>query len=133
MDDFFPFFKKKMGFAVFLVHPPMASVLLSAKVERCFVSRMRNLKKNYRPSPVLSRLDHIFIVFGQFTIVFGNFIHIDFCNRKGCCLFTCKAPIAFSNAPNSHGFSPNAHYNAPNSNGNAPNDHGNAENTHGNS
>ena len=25
-----------------LVHPPMASVLLSASVERCFVSRMRN-------------------------------------------------------------------------------------------
>ena len=30
-----------MGFGVFLVHPPMASVLLSALVERCFVSRMR--------------------------------------------------------------------------------------------
>ena len=25
-----------------LVHPPMASVLLSASVERCFVSRMRD-------------------------------------------------------------------------------------------
>ena len=30
------------GFGVFLVHPPMASVLLSAMVERCFVSRMRD-------------------------------------------------------------------------------------------
>ena len=30
------------GFWVFLVHPPMASVLLSASVERCFVSRMRD-------------------------------------------------------------------------------------------
>ena len=30
------------GFGVFLVHPPMASVLLSASVERCFVSRMRD-------------------------------------------------------------------------------------------
>ena len=31
-----------MGFGVFLVHPPIASVLLSASVERCFVSRMRD-------------------------------------------------------------------------------------------
>ena len=39
--DFFRF-SKKWGFWVFLVHPPMASVLLSASVERCFVSRMRD-------------------------------------------------------------------------------------------
>ena len=39
--DFFPFFKK-IVFWVFLVHPPMASVLLSASVKRCFVSRMRD-------------------------------------------------------------------------------------------
>ena len=38
---FFPFFKKS-GFGVFLVHPPMALVLLSASVERYFVSRMRD-------------------------------------------------------------------------------------------
>ena len=31
-----------MVFGVFLVQPPMASVLLSALVERCFVSRMRD-------------------------------------------------------------------------------------------
>ena len=31
-----------MGFGVFLVHPPMASVLLSASVERCFVSHVRD-------------------------------------------------------------------------------------------
>ena len=31
-----------LGFWVFLVHPPMASVLLSPSVERCFVSRMRD-------------------------------------------------------------------------------------------
>ena len=40
-----------MGFWVFLVHPPMASVLLSASVERCFVSRMRDFlrkKGGYR-------------------------------------------------------------------------------------
>ena len=36
--------KKKFFFVAefALVHPPMASVLLSALVERCFVSRMRN-------------------------------------------------------------------------------------------
>ena len=39
--DFFRF-SKKSGFGVFLIHPPMASVLLSALVERCFVSRMRD-------------------------------------------------------------------------------------------
>ena len=39
--DFF-LFSKKLGFGVFLVHPPMALVLLSASVERCFVSRMRD-------------------------------------------------------------------------------------------
>ena len=33
---------EKSGFGVFLIHPSMASVLLSASVERCFVSRMRD-------------------------------------------------------------------------------------------
>ena len=38
--------KKKFFFAEFdLVHPPMASVLLSASVERCFVSHMRDFFK----------------------------------------------------------------------------------------
>ena len=41
LDDFFCF-SKKSGFGVFLVHPPMASVLLSASVARCFVSLMRD-------------------------------------------------------------------------------------------
>ena len=41
LDDFF-FFSKKSGFRVFLVHPTMVSVLLSASVERCFVSRMQD-------------------------------------------------------------------------------------------
>ena len=40
MDDYFRF-SKKMGFWVFLVHPTVVLVLLSASVERCFVSRMR--------------------------------------------------------------------------------------------
>ena len=39
LDDFFRF-SKKLGFWVFLVHPTVVSVLLSASVERCFVSRM---------------------------------------------------------------------------------------------
>ena len=34
--------KKKLGFWVFLVHPTVVSVLLSASVERFFVSRMRD-------------------------------------------------------------------------------------------
>ena len=38
----FSVFQQKSGFGVFLVHPPMASVLLSASVEICFVSRMRD-------------------------------------------------------------------------------------------
>ena len=38
----FSVFYKKMGFWVFLVHPIVVSVLLSASVERCFVSRMRD-------------------------------------------------------------------------------------------
>ena len=42
--DFFQF-SKKIDFGVFLVHPPMASVLLSASVERCFVSRMQDFLK----------------------------------------------------------------------------------------
>ena len=41
MDDFFRF-SKKLGFWVFLVHPTAVSVLLSALVERFFVSRMRD-------------------------------------------------------------------------------------------
>ena len=43
LDDFFRF-SKKSGFWVFLVHPPMALVILSASVERCFVSRMRDFQ-----------------------------------------------------------------------------------------
>ena len=36
------FQKNWVLFGVFLVQPPMASVLLSALVERCFISRMRD-------------------------------------------------------------------------------------------
>ena len=78
---------------------------------------------NNRPFPVLSRLDHICIVFGQFKIVFGKFCFIDFSNKKGSCLFHCdgKAPTAHGNAPTAHGNAPNAH---AMSNGNTPNAHG---------
>ena len=41
LDDFFRF-SKKSGFGVFLVQPTMVLVLLSASVERCFVSRMQD-------------------------------------------------------------------------------------------
>ena len=41
MDDFFRF-SKNLGLSVFLVHPTVVSVLLSASVESCFVSRMRD-------------------------------------------------------------------------------------------
>ena len=39
-------FSYNSGFRVFLVHPNVVSVLLSTLVERCFVSHMRDLKKN---------------------------------------------------------------------------------------
>ena len=41
LDDFFRF-SKKSDFWVFLVHPTVVLVLLSASVERCFVSRMQD-------------------------------------------------------------------------------------------
>jgi hypothetical protein len=41
LDDFLHF-SKKLGFLVFFVHPTLASVLLSASVERVGVSRMRD-------------------------------------------------------------------------------------------
>ena len=44
LDDFFRF-SKNLGFWVLLVHPTVVSVLLSASVERCFVSRMRDFFK----------------------------------------------------------------------------------------
>ena len=41
LDDFFRF-SKRLGFLVFLVHPTVVLVLLSALLERCFVFRMRD-------------------------------------------------------------------------------------------
>ena len=47
MDDF-SVFLKKLGLWVFLVHPTVVSVLLSASVERCFVSRMQDFLEIFR-------------------------------------------------------------------------------------
>ena len=52
LDDFFHF-SKKMGFGVFLVHPPVVSMLLSASVERCFVSRMRDFLDQKMPKIIV--------------------------------------------------------------------------------
>ena len=41
----FSVFQKKLGMGVFLVHPTVVLVLLSALVERCFVSRMRDFNR----------------------------------------------------------------------------------------
>ena len=51
-------FSKKLGFWVFFVHPTVVSVLLSASVERCFVSRMRSFMD------VFDVLDFLWIYFG---------------------------------------------------------------------
>ena len=42
LDDFNFILFFNLGFWVFLVHPTVVSVLLSASVERCYVSRMRD-------------------------------------------------------------------------------------------
>ena len=52
----FSVFQKKLGFLVFLVHPTVVSVLLSALVERCFVSRMPDFQS-------IGVLDDFFLFF----------------------------------------------------------------------
>ena len=53
--------KKKFFFADFaLVHPPMASVLLSASVERCFVSLMRDFFYLFRTIFFIKKILSIF-------------------------------------------------------------------------
>ena len=42
----FSVFQQNQVLGVFLVHPTVVSVLLSASVHRCFVSHMRDLKRN---------------------------------------------------------------------------------------
>ena len=63
LDDFFRF-SKNLDFWVFLVHPTVVSVLLSASVERCFVSRMRTF----------FRLFDIFLHFFRFLGLFMDFL-----------------------------------------------------------
>ena len=55
LDDFFCFW-------VFFVHPTVVSVLLSASVERCFVSRMRDFCIVFNIF-----LSHIFLFFFSFV------------------------------------------------------------------
>ena len=62
----FSVFQKKSGFGVFLVHPPMASVLLSALVERCFVSRMRDFYPPLLTTPIPLVLIHQKWIFCHF-------------------------------------------------------------------
>ena len=58
LDDFFRF-SKNLGFWVFLVHPTVVLVLLSASVERCFVSRMRDLKKKNYETEEVNRIPEV--------------------------------------------------------------------------
>ena len=67
-------FSKKSGFGVFLVHPTMVSVLLSALVERCFVSRMRDFFKGVPQSAILffNELNLITTVFNTIIKYFSD-------------------------------------------------------------
>ena len=64
---------------VFLVHPPMASVLLSALVERCFVSRMRDFFLNPK-NPYTSQLyePHNWIVIGGWATSKGPWWNLNY-------------------------------------------------------
>ena len=73
LDDFF-LFSKKLGFGVFLVHPPMASALLSASVERCFVSCMQDF----------------LMIFCLFLIVESLVTHVSVAQRKSSILKKTK-------------------------------------------
>ena len=69
--DFLRFYKNK-GFWVFLVHPPMASVLLSASVERCFVSRMRDFLFTHKLHIV--NISGLYLVFPKLCDIFQVWI-----------------------------------------------------------
>ena len=55
---------KKLGFWVFLVHPTVVSVLLSASVERCFVSRMRDFYQLFSKKNVVPP-SQIYVIIGR--------------------------------------------------------------------
>jgi hypothetical protein len=62
--------QKKFFFADFaLVHPLMASVLLSASVERCFVSRMGDFLIHIQIAHVFSFPKHTLISIKVFLVV----------------------------------------------------------------
>ena len=69
LDDFFPF-SKIFGFRVFLVHPTVVSVLLSASAERCFVSRMRDF---YRLYQYFALSQQFYSTFQLVLVVFSSF------------------------------------------------------------
>ena len=63
-----------MGFKLFLVHPTMVSVLLSASVETCFVSHMQDFCK------ALSLSYHLgYHKFFHFTRLCLNELQKDYC------------------------------------------------------
>ena len=63
----FSVFQKNWVFRLFLVHPTVVSVLLSASVERCFVSRMRDFSK-HRPSGICLKYDWILLNMTGFVL-----------------------------------------------------------------
>ena len=59
LDDFFRF-SIKLGFWLFLVNATVVSVLLSALVERCFVSRMRDFAPVFHVcGPFSDHVEHV--------------------------------------------------------------------------
>ena len=58
-------FSKNLGFWLFLVHPTVVSVLLSASVERCFVSRMRDFLDYKRRKQSLQPLVVMMSIFSE--------------------------------------------------------------------
>ena len=75
----FSVFQKKMGFWVFLVHPTVVSVLLSASVERCFFSRMRDF---YVERSKFGKKSDNFV---------ENLIKLGPCRTCGTCFFSSSA------------------------------------------
>ena len=78
LDDFFRFRWKNPVFWVFLVHPTLVSVILSASVKRCFVSRMRlELIFEIGPSTTPNRrsCNNIFLSFFMVKIINHHFSH----------------------------------------------------------
>ena len=102
LDDFFHF-SKKLGFGVFLVHP-MASVLLSASVKRCFVSRMRDFLYFFViRAPIRTHLETQCLPYARFSKhrPSGPMLSISRNVRLYICLFTFEVPFNGLFAPTS--------------------------------